>query len=124
MITTAPRHAGPARRLAVAGAAAELAAVQLTEHRAGRARDAYTHGRAGGLGKAAKLATASGAAVVARAGRSRPAAVAGGALLTAGAICERWSVFLAGKQSAADPSHTVEPQRERLHRARTATPGR
>jgi DMSO reductase anchor subunit len=111
VMTTAPRDAGPARRLAIAGAAAELAAVQLTERRAGRTRDAYTRGHAGKLGKAGKAATAAGAAVLARAGRSRLGAVAGGALLTGGAVCERWSVFLAGKQSAADPSHTVETQR-------------
>ncbi len=40
--------------------------------------------------------------------------VDGGALILAGAACERWSVFKAGFQSARDPKYTVMPQRERL----------
>ncbi|MDP9474901.1 MAG: hypothetical protein M3R38_04295, partial [Actinomycetota bacterium] len=46
--------------------------------------------------------------------KSRAASVAGGALILAGAACERWSVFKAGFQSARDPKYTVMPQRERL----------
>jgi hypothetical protein len=40
--------------------------------------------------------------------------VVGGALMLAGAVFERWSVFRAGFQSARDPKYTVMPQRERL----------
>jgi hypothetical protein len=40
--------------------------------------------------------------------------VAGGALVAAGALATRWSVFEAGTQSAADPRYVVEPQRRRL----------
>jgi hypothetical protein len=47
-------------------------------------------------------------------GRRRGAAVAGGAVLMAGAACKRWAVFRAGFQSAADPRYTVAPQRERV----------
>jgi hypothetical protein len=50
---------------------------------------------------------------VAAAARSRPAAVAAGLLMTAGAVLERWSVFKAGVQSATDPAATVVPQRGR-----------
>ena len=32
----------------------------------------------------------------------------------AGAICQRWAVFEAGRASARDPKYTVGPQRERL----------
>jgi hypothetical protein len=32
----------------------------------------------------------------------------------AGALCERWSVFKAGFQSARDPQYTVGPQRRRV----------
>jgi len=46
--------------------------------------------------------------------RSRLAAIAGGSLVLAGAVLERWSVFRAGFQSARDPKYTVIPQRERL----------
>lgn len=35
-------------------------------------------------------------------------------MLLAGAVCERWSVFKAGFQSARDPGYTVGPQRRRI----------
>jgi hypothetical protein len=31
-----------------------------------------------------------------------------------GGICERWSIFRAGFQSAGDPRHTVGPQRRAI----------
>jgi hypothetical protein len=40
--------------------------------------------------------------------------VLGGALVCAGELCLRWSVFKAGFQSARDPKYTVKPQRERV----------
>ena len=49
-----------------------------------------------------------------RGARSRPAAIAGGVLACAGALATRWSVFEAGRASAADPRYVVEPQRERI----------
>jgi hypothetical protein len=108
-------HAAPARRLAIAGAAAELASVTLMERRldplVGRP---YHEGAAGRLGRLAKLATAAGG--LAAATRSPAMARTGGALITTGAILTRWSVFRAGFQSAADPRATVEPQRARKQR--------
>jgi hypothetical protein len=71
----------------------------------------YRTGAAGRLKQAAAGLTLSGAALVAGLGRRRPAAVAGGVLMLAGAACERWSIFRAGFQSAADPKYTVGPQR-------------
>jgi hypothetical protein len=60
----------------------------------------------------------SGAALIAnRAGRSRPAAIAGGVLLSAGALAERWAIFRAGSRSAQRPQDTVDPQRARLDSA-------
>ena len=38
----------------------------------------------------------------------------GAALVLAGCVCERFSVFEAGRQSALDPAATVDPQRARL----------
>ena len=65
--------------------------------------------------KIAKVLTGVGAAVMELAGRKRRlAAVAGGALVLAGAATERWAVFKAGFQSARDPKYTVMPQREHL----------
>ncbi|MEA2383321.1 MAG: hypothetical protein QOH72_3292 [Solirubrobacteraceae bacterium] len=114
LLTTPSEHAAPARRLAVAGAAATALALEIMERRLGDLAEPYETGAAGRLKRAAEALTLSGAAVVAGLGRRRPAAVAGGALLLAGAVCERWSIFRAGFQSAGDPKYTVGPQRRAI----------
>ncbi|HEU4977112.1 MAG TPA: NrfD/PsrC family molybdoenzyme membrane anchor subunit [Baekduia sp.] len=111
------------RRLAVGGAAVELVLVHLMERRLERegVGEAYNVGKVKWLNHAATWATAAGAAVVAARGRrSRRAAVVGGALLTAGAIAERFTIFRAGVQSARRPQDTVGPQRERIRRGASA----
>jgi ATP-binding cassette subfamily C protein len=40
----------------------------------------------------------------------------GAAVVAAGSLCMRWSVYKAGQQSARDPKYTVKPQRERASR--------
>jgi formate-dependent nitrite reductase membrane component NrfD len=117
--TLPPKHAAPARRLAIAGAVAEVAAAQLMERRLGHLAQPYHQGAAGVLSKLAGGLTLGGAAALALAGRRRAAAAAGGALVLAGALAERWSVFRAGFQSARDPRFTVGPQRERIAGGRT-----
>ena len=110
----------PVRAMAVAGALAEVGLSQAMEHRLGRLRHAYSRGAAGRLGNLAKGLSIGGAAVLALAGaRSRGARLAGGAMVSAGAVATRWSVFKAGSQSAADPDQTVVPQRERIERGST-----
>ena len=111
-----PEAAAPARRLAVGAAIATTAGVVAMERRLGELGEPYRTGAAGTLKRAALALTASGAGLIAGRGSRRPAAAAGGALLLAGAVCERWSIFRAGFQSAADPQYTVDPQRERLER--------
>jgi formate-dependent nitrite reductase membrane component NrfD len=109
-----PRDAGPARRLAVAGALAENAAFALMAKRLGFVGEPYRQGAAGKLSVAAKGATLAGAWLLGRRGRrSRGAAVAGGGLVLAGELALRWSVFRAGFQSARDPKYVVQPQRAR-----------
>ncbi|MEA2253449.1 MAG: hypothetical protein QOC78_1192 [Solirubrobacteraceae bacterium] len=103
----------PARRLALAGAAGEIAATTVMERRLGELGEPYHEGEAGRFSTAAKALTATGAAVMAVAGRRRAGAVAGGALMLAGAMATRWSVFRAGRQSAADPKYVVGPQKAR-----------
>jgi Polysulphide reductase, NrfD len=103
----------PARRLALAGAAGELAATTAMEARLGELGEPYREGAAGRFGRAAKALTAAGAAVMATAGRRRARAAAGGALMLAGALAMRWSVYKAGFQSAGDPKYVVGPQRAR-----------
>ena len=110
MALTPPRHAGPARRLALAGAVAEVGLATLMERRLGPLSDAYSRDK---FATASKTLLAAGAAAGLGAARSRPAAVAAGALITAGAVLARWSIFRAGFRSAADPMHTIGPQRDR-----------
>jgi formate-dependent nitrite reductase membrane component NrfD len=115
LLTTPPAAAAPARRLAVGGAVVGIAATEVMTRRLGALGAPYGSGAAGRLKQAALGLTAAGAGVVAGLGaRSRPAAMAGGALLLGGALCERWSVFRAGFQSAADPDATIGPQRRAI----------
>ncbi len=116
MIVTPIEDAGPARRLAVGGALLELGAAQVMQRQLGELlAEPYHQGEPGRFDKLAKALSGLGAAVTAFAGRKRrSAAIVGGALILAGAACERWSVFRAGFLSARDPKYTVIPQRERL----------
>ena len=98
---TPVRHAGPARRLALFGAVTELAGVQLMEARLGDAATPYQRGRAVLPARLAKVATASGAALMLAAGRRRPAAVGAGLLLLGGSLSQRFAVVLSGRDSAA-----------------------
>jgi hypothetical protein len=110
---TPSEAAGPARRLALIGAALELTAMSVMKRRLGWLAEPYREGVAGRYGKPAKACTAAGAGLVAVAGRRRPFALAGAALLLGGSVLQRWSVFKAGFQSARDPRYVVEPQRAR-----------
>ena len=110
-----PEDAGPARRLAAAGVLAEGALMQAMELRLGTVGEVYHEGEAGKFSWAAKGLSVAGAALLATRGRkSRASAVVGGALVCAGELCLRWSVFRAGFQSARDPKYVVESQRERI----------
>jgi formate-dependent nitrite reductase membrane component NrfD len=107
-------EAGPGRTLAVGAALVEVALTQAMEQRLKKVGvgQPYHEGAAGLLSKAAAALTLAGAGVVAvGARRSRAAAVGGGALLTAGAVAERWAIFRAGFQSVARPQDTIDPQR-------------
>jgi hypothetical protein len=111
----AGEEAGPARRLAVLGAAGALGLKEVMQRRLGFVGEVYKQGAAGRFGRLSKGLTAAGAAVLAARGRrSRPVAIAGSTLVLAGELALRWSVFKAGFQSARDPRYTVIPQRERL----------
>jgi hypothetical protein len=117
IITTPPKYAAPARRLAIGGAVASVGSALVMERALGDAGEPYSKGASGKLKLAAGGLSLAGAALVAAQGaRSRAAAIGGGALITAGVIAERWAVFRAGFQSAADPKYTVGPQRARIER--------
>jgi hypothetical protein len=103
----------PARRLALVGAAGELASTTVMERRLGPLGEPYRVGAAGRAARAAKALAAAGGLVMAATGRRRAGAAAGAALMLAGAMATRWSVYKAGFQSAADPKYVVGPQRAR-----------
>jgi len=113
-VVTPAAEAGAARRVALGGAVASATAVQLMERRLGELGEPYGEGAAGRLKRAALGLIAAGAGVMAAFGRGRAGAAAGGGLMLAGAVGERWSIFRAGFQSAADPRYTVLPQRRRV----------
>ncbi|MEU1462217.1 NrfD/PsrC family molybdoenzyme membrane anchor subunit [Streptomyces sp. NPDC005727] len=116
-LATAPAgQAGPARRMAVLGAALELGAFRLMKGRLGLAAEPYEQGRPHRLLRAAEALTAGGAALALLSGRlrDRRLALAAGAALLSGSAALRFGVFQAGVDSAEDPKYTVVPQRERL----------
>lgn len=118
MLAAPPAEAGPARRLAAIGAAAEAVAVRLIDRRPGLVPTAYTTGRAGRLRLAAEGLTLAGAlTAVSVARRSRPAAAAAGLALLAGSALQRFAAFEAGVASTKDPAYVVVPHRERLDAA-------
>jgi formate-dependent nitrite reductase membrane component NrfD len=105
---------GPARRLAVTGAALELAASRTLEHRLGLSAEAYTTGTPHRLRKWAEILTVGGAVGGAVGGRSRAVVAASGLALLAGSALQRFGVFEAGVASTRDPRYVVVPQRERV----------
>lgn len=132
----AGRDAAPARRVAVAGAALELAATAVLERRIGYSAKAYTTGRAGTVLRCARAATAVGGLAAAASGvvrgrRGRWLGAAAALLLNGASAATRYGVFEAGMVSARDPAYTVIPQRARMaereriaEQERTAADGR
>lgn len=118
----AASEAGPARRLAIAGALTEAVSMEYSKRKMGMVGDAYSTGRAGKFEKATMACAGGGAAVLiaAEVRRSRRLGIVGAALAVVGSVLGRWMVFMAGKQSAAAPEYTVKPQRERRERRHSA----
>jgi hypothetical protein len=110
VIGTAAEAAGPARRLMIAGAFGELCTTRLMEERLGELAQPYREGRAGAYAKAAKAATATGATLAVVARRSPLLGRLAATLVLGGAVAERFAVFHAGTQSAADPRYVVMSQ--------------
>lgn len=112
---TPPADARPARALAIGAVLVEVATSALMHRRLGELAEPYrSKGPAARYSKLARGLSLAGAAALSLGGGSRRAAVAGGAMTLAGAVCERWSIFKAGIASATDPRYTIGPQRRRL----------
>ncbi|OBH58833.1 nitrite reductase [Mycobacterium colombiense] len=121
MITTPVAEAGPARKLAVIGAAGDMISARFTEHRMDPVtREPLHHGTPGRLLSASEWLAAAGGLGALLGGRHRGvAALSGLALLTASALL-RFGFFEAGKESTGDPRYTIEPQKRRLAARRAA----
>ncbi|MGV0838109.1 NrfD/PsrC family molybdoenzyme membrane anchor subunit [Mycolicibacterium thermoresistibile] len=120
MLLTPVDEAGPARRLAVAGAGAEIVASRMLDRRLGVVSEAYTTGKAHRLRTWAEYLTIGGAAGAAVGGRRRSVAVLSGVALLTGSALQRFGVFEAGVESTRDPRYVVVPQRARLDAGRPA----
>lgn len=114
-LLTAPcAQAGPARRLAALGAAAEITSAQLLIRRIGSSAEPYKSGSAGFMLRASEVATACALGVAFLGRRRRAATALAGATLLAASAATRFGIFEAGRRSAGDPKYTIVPQRQRL----------
>ncbi len=116
-LIAAPRlENAPAVRMAVLGAAGELAAERVLERRLGPIAETLHTGVAGRrLGTARLLALAGTASAATVARRSRFGAALGGGALLGSSLLTRLAIFAAGMLSAQDPKYTVQLQRRRGH---------
>jgi formate-dependent nitrite reductase membrane component NrfD len=121
VMSTAPEHAAPARRLAVACAALELGLNVVMKKQLGEHGEPYKRGTPSKFSHLSQALILGGVgALLGRGASSRAAAAAGGGLMCAGALSARWTVFKAGFQSAADPKYVVGPQRAMIDRGERA----
>ncbi|MGI8434902.1 MAG: NrfD/PsrC family molybdoenzyme membrane anchor subunit [Nocardioidaceae bacterium] len=130
MMATPASEAGPARRLAVAGATLDLLMARRIEHGMGLLSEPYQVGRPGRLLTAARRLTAAGAvgSLVAdvlatrtpRHAAARVASALSGLALVGGSVLMRFGVFQAGVDSTKDPKYVVIPQRNRRDAADAA----
>jgi hypothetical protein len=114
LIFTPTSQSGPARRMALGGAAVELTAAELLKRRLGMIAEPYEQGRPGLLMKTARAMTAASAAVSVLGARSRVLSAVAGTSYVAASVLTRFGVFEAGLVSAKDPKYTVVPQKQRL----------
>ncbi|MFF3868680.1 NrfD/PsrC family molybdoenzyme membrane anchor subunit [Micromonospora sp. NPDC001898] len=115
-------QAGPARRMAVAGAALELWGSHRVEHRLGLLSEPYRTGTSGRLLRAGRALTAAGVAGALVGRRSRVLSGLSGVALLAASVATRFGIFHGGVASARDPKYTVVPQRERIRRREAERP--
>jgi hypothetical protein len=116
LIAAPADQAGPARRMAICGAALELYGARRVETSEGILSEPYREGRPGRLLRAGRLLAIAGVAGAVLGRRSRfVSALSGLSLLTA-SLATRFGIFSGGVASARDPKYTVVPQRERLAR--------
>jgi len=118
LVAAPPAETAPARRLALAGAAAELVASRSIETRLGLLSEPYRQGRPGRLLRVSRALTVAGGLGALLGGRSRLVAALSGAALLAASAATRFGIYQGGVASMKDPRYTVVPQRQRLDQGR------
>ncbi|BCB76406.1 hypothetical protein Pflav_028160 [Phytohabitans flavus] len=106
-------ESAPARRLAVAGAALELAGIRRLERGLDLLSEPYRTGRAGRLLRAGRVVGAAGMAGAVLGRHSRLVSALSGVALLAASAATRFGIYAGGIASARDPKYTVVPQRAR-----------
>jgi formate-dependent nitrite reductase membrane component NrfD len=106
-------QAGPARRLAIIGGALELVSLTKMQRRLGPVGEPYATAKAGTYLKAGRALSVAGLVLAVLGTRKRSVRACAGVALLSASACTRFGIFEAGRQSAADPTYTVEPQRAR-----------
>jgi hypothetical protein len=114
LIAAPADQAGPARRMAVLGAALELYGAHRVETTKGILSEPYRDGRAGRYLRAGRTLTALGVAGAVLGRRSRVVSALSGLSLLTASLATRFGIFDGGIASAKDPKYTVVPQKERL----------
>ncbi|WP_134774097.1 NrfD/PsrC family molybdoenzyme membrane anchor subunit [Ornithinimicrobium flavum] len=122
LVLTPTVQAGPARRLALLGAATDLVAMHRLERHLEDLEllEPLEEGEAGRKLRLAKALTVAGGLGTLLTGRSRLLSVASGAALAAASALTRFGMVEGGIESAKDPRFTVGPQRRRLEERRAA----
>ena len=114
LIAAGAADVGPARRLAVMGAAMEMAGARSVRHTMGLLSEPYLTGRSARLLQAGEVLTATGVAGAVLGGRSRVVRTVSGICLLAASLATRFGIFEGGVESTKDPKYVVVPQRERM----------
>lgn len=119
MITTPVDEAGPARVLAVAGAAGDVAATKVQNERMDEVNnEPYRTGRPGQMLKWAERLVIVGGIGAALGGKNRVIAGLSGATLLAASALTRFGVLEGGLESVKDPKYVIDPQKRRLEERR------
>ena len=106
------RANGSARRLAILGGTATVAALQAVYNELGPVQvQAYTTGEAGALARTARWLNIGGIVCASLAQKSDALGRIAGALVLAGGLAERFAVYEAGCASAKDPKYVLESQK-------------
>jgi polysulfide reductase-like protein len=114
LLAAPPAETAPARRLALVGAAAELAASRRIETRLGLLSEPYRQGRARLLLRISRALMVAGGLGALLGRRSRLVSALSGAALLAASAATRFGIYQGGVESMKDPRYTVVPQRQRL----------